>query len=85
VSALGPEAQIIDYGLDGENSFHAVVVIKNWQQYKDYKSVLITHTAFADRDRMTDYWIAKSIAYTIDGSVIRMVTRSNNQMHFARG
>lgn len=34
---------------------------------------------------MTDDWIAKSIPYTIDGPVLRMIAITNNQMHLANG
>jgi hypothetical protein len=85
VSQQAPEAQIIDYGIDGPQQFHAMVVLKNWQEYKDYKGILITRTAFANRDRMTDDWIAKSIPYTIDGPVLRTVAITNNQMRFING
>jgi hypothetical protein len=62
-----PEAQIVDYGIDGPQQFHALATLRNWQQYKDYRCILITRTSIADRNRMTDDWIAKSIPYTIDG------------------
>lgn len=78
----GAEAQIVNYGVDGPQQFHAVVKIRNWPDYKDYKGVLITRTAYADRDRMTDDWIAKSIAYAIDAPTLTLVAIRNNQMRF---
>lgn len=32
-----PEAQIVDYGIDGPQQFHALATLRNWQQYKDYR------------------------------------------------
>jgi hypothetical protein len=78
----GPEAQIVNYGVDGPQQFHAIVNIRNWPDYKDYKGVLITRTAYADRDRMTDDWIAKSIAYPIDAPTLTLVAIRDNQMRF---
>jgi hypothetical protein len=78
----GAEAQIVNYGVDGPQQFHAIVNIRNWPDYKDYKGVLITRTAYADRDRMTDDWIAKSIAYAIDAPTLTLVAIRNNQMRF---
>ena len=78
----GAEAQIVNYGVDGPQQFHAIVNVRNWPDYKDYKGVLITRTAYADRDRMTDDWIAKSIAYQIDAPTLTLVAIRDNQMRF---
>ena len=43
----------MNYGVDGPQQYHAIVNLRNWPDYKDYKGVLITRTAYADRDRMT--------------------------------
>jgi hypothetical protein len=85
VTQQGPEAQIVSYGVDGSDRFHAIVALKNWEKYKDYHGVLVTRTAFADRDRMTDDWIAKSIPYTIDGQILTMIAITNKQMRFVSG
>ena len=79
------QVQIVNYGLDGPQQFHAIVNIKNWQEYRKYKGILVMRTSFADRDRMTDDWIAKSIPYTIDGPMLTLVTKTNNQMRFNIG
>jgi hypothetical protein len=76
------EAQIANYGVDGPQQYHAVVKIRNWQDYKDYKGVLITRPAFADRDRMTDDWIAKSIGYAIDAPTLTLVAVRDSQISF---
>jgi hypothetical protein len=78
----GAEAQIMNYGVDGPQQYHAIVNLRNWPDYKDYKGVLITRTAYADRDRMTDDWIAKSIAYPIDAPTLTLVAMRDNQMRF---
>ncbi len=84
-SGAAQDAQIIYYGIDGQQQFHAIVSMTKWQDYKEYKGVLITRVVYADRDRMNDDWIAKSIAYTIDEPNLAMVAITNNQMHFAAG
>lgn len=76
-------AVLIDYGFDGNNQFHAVARFRNWTDYEHYKGVLITRTNFADRDRMTDNWIAKSVPYTISAAEIVMVTINKGTMRFA--
>jgi hypothetical protein len=79
------EARIINYGVDGPTQFHAIVTLNKWQDYKDYKGLLITRTSFADRDRMNDDWIAKSIPYTIDSQYLTMIAITHDQMRFATG
>jgi hypothetical protein len=79
-----PEAQILRYDSKGQQ-FHAVVLLRKWQDYKNDNGMLITRTIFVDRDRMTDDWIAKSIAYTIDGQTLNMIAVTNNQMRFKTG
>jgi hypothetical protein len=37
-----PQAQIINYGTDGPNQFHAVVSFPKWKDYSKYKAILIT-------------------------------------------
>jgi hypothetical protein len=78
----GAEAQIVNYGVDGPQQFHATVNIRNWPDYRDYKGVLITRTAYADRERMTDDWIAKSVAYAIDAPTLKLIAMRDNQMRF---
>jgi hypothetical protein len=77
------EAQIINYGMDGPVTYHAIVQLRNWVEYKTDKAVLITRTVFADKDRMTDEWIAKSVAYTIDNTQLTLVTVNKEQMRYA--
>ncbi len=76
-------AVLIDYGIDNQAQFHGVAQFRNWKDYQKFKGMLITRTVFADRDRMTDDWIAKSIAYTIDKPLIVMVAITKGEMRFA--
>jgi hypothetical protein len=78
-----PPAAIVNYGFDGQDQFHGIVQFRNWLDYQHLKAILITRTLWADRDRMTDTWIAKSIPYTIDGPQIVLVTINKAQMRFA--
>jgi hypothetical protein len=80
-----PKVRIVNYGIDGPQQFHAIVEIPNWQEYKDFKGVLITRVQYGDRDRMNDDWIAKSIAYTMDGPTLTTVAITKEQMRFALG
>lgn len=80
-----PEAQLVSYGVSGPKELVAIAQLAKWQNYRDYKGVLITRTVYADRDRMTDDWIAKSIGYTIDGPNIALAAITNNQMRFTLG
>jgi len=76
-------AVLIDYGFDGNNQFHGIARLRHWPDFEHYKAILITRTAFADRDRMTDTWIAKSVPYTINGPEIVMVAINKTTMRFA--
>jgi hypothetical protein len=78
-----PVAAIMNYGFDAQDQFHAVVMFRNWLDFQHSKAILVTRTSWADRDRMTDTWIAKSIPYTIDGPQMVLVTINKNQMRFA--
>jgi hypothetical protein len=77
------DAQIANYGMDGPDTFHAIVQLRNWVEHKTEKALLITRTIFSDKDRMTDEWIAKSVAYTIDGDTLTLVTVNKANMRFA--
>jgi hypothetical protein len=80
-----PTAQILLFGTNGPQQFQAIVQLRHWEDYRNFKGFLITRTIYADRDRMTDDWIAKSVPYTIDGQTLHMVAITNNQMRFSPG
>ncbi|MGW1423851.1 hypothetical protein ACWAT4_27435 [Bradyrhizobium manausense] len=80
-----PAAVLVYYGVAPPKQFHAVAQLTNWEDYKGKKAVLITRTNFADRDRLADDWIAKSIPYSIEGPIVTTVAITENQMHFTPG
>jgi len=79
-----PAAFFINYGVTGPKEFMGIVLLNNWQDYSSKKAVLITRTIYANRDRLEDDWIAKSIPYTIEGPVVSM-SITEGQMRFSPG
>lgn len=81
-----PPAAFLLYGTGSEpGQFRAQVQFTRWEEFKGEKAMLITHVQYADRDRMTDDWIAKSITYTIDGPQLGLLAVTHNEMRFAGG
>jgi hypothetical protein len=80
-----PPAQILTYGIDGPQQFHIDVQFRRWEDLKNERAMLITRVAYADKDRMTDEWIAKSTPYTIEGPQLRLVAITHTEMRFASG
>jgi hypothetical protein len=81
----GPEATILQYGAHAPMDFYAVVSMPKWQDYGNFRALLIARTQFSDRDRMTDEWIAKSAPYTIDTNTLTLDAAAANPMHVSLG
>jgi hypothetical protein len=78
-----PEADMVSYGIDPGNHFHAIVQFRAWENYKNFKGTLLANTIFANRDRVTDTWLAKSGLYTIDGPILVLAFVGQQGMHVA--
>ena len=80
-----PIGQLAQYGT-GNHNFFAVANFPNWTSLKDRRAMLITRTMFADVDRPTDKFIAKSVLYSIEGPALNLATLANEKtMRFAVG